>query len=77
MTTVSDFTAYLGKDVKFNAPCPALPIYDHTVQLVQGKITAVCIYQNLLETEFLLDDDDFYSFKDVTFIQVLPNPVDL
>lgn len=73
MTSIDDFTAYLGKTVKFNAPCPPSPLFDGMSYLVSGKITAICIDQDLSQSEFLLDGE-FYRFRDVTFVQTLPNP---
>lgn len=73
MTSTDDFTAYLGKTVKFNAPCPNDPMFDGMSYLVSGKITAVCIHQDLSQSEFLVSDE-FYRFQDVTFVQTLPNP---
>lgn len=67
MTSIDDFTAYLGKTVKFNAPCPNHPMFDGMSYLVSGKITAVCIDQDLSQSEFLLDGE-FYRFQDVTFV---------
>lgn len=73
MMSIDDFTAYLGKTVKFNAPCPNHPMFDGMSYLVSGKINAVCIDQDLSQSEFLLDGE-FYRFQDVTFVQILSNP---
>ncbi|UYZ93666.1 hypothetical protein [Moraxella bovis] len=73
MTTVSNFTAYLGKMVNFSyVPHTSFPFLD-VFYHVKGKITAVCIDLDLSESEFLVNGE-FYKFADVQFFEVLPNP---
>lgn len=72
--TIGDFTAFLGKSVTFALPMQDVSRFDGLFYFVSGKVTSVCINQELSQSEFIVDDGDCYSFKDVIFVQQLPNP---
>lgn len=82
---ISHFTDFIGKQVSFIYEDKIFTTRDKTetyIKKVQGTISGVCIYNHdddsnfLDETEFLIrENDEFYSFKEVTFFESLPNPV--
>lgn len=84
---ISNFTDFLGKEVSFiysDDLFTSRSESEHYVKKVVGTVSGVCIYNHgtssnfLSDTEFLIkENDEFYAFKDVTFIDTLPNPLDL
>lgn len=76
--TIDNFTSYLGKNVVFIVPETFFgTIYKSNepslFYRVEGKVSAVLIFEDFSDSQFLVNDD-FYFFKDVTFISFLSNP---
>lgn len=66
--TIDDFTTFLGKDVVF-----IVNSFNGFFSYISGRVTAVNVCENLLDSEFLVNDE-FYKFQEVKFVQNLPNP---
>lgn len=77
--TASDFTSYLGKEVSFLVPKEKFNTRHQSeilIKRVTGTVGAIMLFDPLEESEFLIkENDEFYWFSEVMFIQDLPNPL--
>lgn len=75
---IEDYTAYLGKRVMFLDPQEVFRTRTESnivIHKITGTVSMVSICLPLEESEFLIKEtDEFYSFREVTFIEELPNP---